>query len=146
MNGLKLNEITWKLTNVIRRGLKLRTGWIRIIVFRSCNLLHVRRFWAFQVKVDDSKVLTWTVRIYENERSYIKLNGHCNLKSKTVHICLPFLSMGTKYACNHRNLCWRYSSRNYCHVTLGLFSTLQAYLVRFEKACNHQWSVLDFKL
>ena len=32
------------------------------------------------------------------------------------------------------------------HVTRGRISTLQSYLVLFEKDCNHIWSLLELRL
>ena len=40
----------------------------------------------------------------------------------------------------------RDSSRNHGHVTQGPFSTLQAYLVPFERDCKHKQFVLDLRL
>ena len=65
--------------------------------------------------------------------------------------------MGTKYACNRfhlgpnmlaiiKNLFWRDSSRSDSYVTLGQFSTLQAYLVIIEKDCKHKWSLSNWRL
>ena len=70
----------------------------------------------------------------------------CNLKSKTDHICLQFLSTGTKYVCKHWNLFSCDLSRNHSRLALGQFSLLQAYLVPVERNCKHIWSVLDLRL
>ena len=40
----------------------------------------------------------------------------------------------------------RDSSRNHSHVIRGRISTLQSYLVLFEKDCNHIWSVSELRL
>ena len=63
-----------------------------------------------------------------------------NLKSESDHICLQFLSKGTKYSCNHQN---------FVIVRLVQKSQLlilQPYLVSIERDCKHIWSDSDLRL
>ena len=78
------------------------------------------------------------------------------VKKATEYVCIS-VSKGNKNACNLfqrgtnmlaiiENLISRDSFRNNSHVTIGTFSTLQAYFVPFERASKHILSVLDMNL
>ena len=59
--------------------------------------------------------------------------------------CNPF-HKGLNMLAIIKNLFWRDSSRSDSYVTLGQFSTLQAYLVLTGKNCNHIWSDRELTL
>ena len=68
-----------------------------------------------------------------------------SIPKRTIYDCDPF-QKGANMIAIIEILFSRDSSGNHNHVTRGRISTLQSYLVLFEKDCNHIWSVLELRL
>ena len=64
---------------------------------------------------------------------------------RTIYECNLF-QKGPNMIAIIETLFSRHLSRNHSDVTQGKFSTLQSYLVLFERDCNHIWSDSDLRL
>ena len=89
--------------------------------------------------------LWFSCKIMNNQRSPI-----CSFWRWTAHhglyvVAIIFMT-GTKYGCNHRKFIFTEFAKNHSHLTLGRFSTFQAYLSLIEKDCKHIKPVSDLRL